>query len=57
VRLRRIEVHAVAAFQDVLEQLGISLAAAKSRLLRGRSELRQRLEKYCGSMGAATLTA
>jgi RNA polymerase sigma-70 factor (ECF subfamily) len=42
---------------EVAEQLGISLAAAKSRLLRGRSELRQRLEKYCGSMGAATLTA
>lgn len=42
---------------EVAEQLGISLAAAKSRLLRGRSELRHRLEKYCGSMGAAMLTA
>jgi DNA-directed RNA polymerase specialized sigma24 family protein len=42
---------------EVAEQLGISLAAAKSRLLRGRSELWHRLEKYCGQMGAAPLTA
>lgn len=42
---------------EVADQLGISLAAAKSRLLRGRHELRHRLEKYCGRMGAATLTA
>ena len=41
----------------VAEELGISLAAAKSRLLRARHELRSRLEKYCGRVGAATLTA
>jgi len=41
----------------VAEELGISLAAAKSRLLRARHELRARMEKYCGQMGAATLTA
>jgi len=42
---------------EVAEQLGISLAAAKSRLLRARHELRSRLEKYCGRMGPASLTA
>lgn len=42
---------------DVADQLGISLAATKSRLLRARHELRNRLEKYCGRMGAATLAA
>ena len=42
---------------EVAEQLGITVAAAKSRLLRARSELRERLEKHCGLMGAATLTA
>ncbi|MCX6632824.1 MAG: sigma-70 family RNA polymerase sigma factor [Candidatus Solibacter sp.] len=42
---------------EVAGQLGISIAAAKSRLLRARHELRHRLEKYCGQMGAATLTA
>ena len=31
---------------EVAQQLGISLAAAKSRLLRARQELRHRLEKY-----------
>ena len=44
----------------VAEELGISIAAAKSRLLRARHELRNRLEKYCGQMGqmgAATLMA
>jgi RNA polymerase sigma-70 factor, ECF subfamily len=41
----------------VAEQLGISVAAAKSRLLRARLELRQRLEKHCGVHGHATLTA
>ena len=33
---------------EVAERLGISLAAAKSRLLRARHELRDRLEKHCG---------
>jgi len=42
---------------EVAVELGISLAAAKSRLLRGRHELKERLEKYCGGLGAATLTA
>lgn len=42
---------------EVAERLGISVAAAKSRLLRARHELRARLEKYCGEMGPATLTA
>ena len=42
---------------EVASQLGISVAAAKSRLLRARLELRQRLEKHCGRMGRATLTA
>jgi RNA polymerase sigma-70 factor (ECF subfamily) len=41
----------------VAEKLGISVAAAKSRLLRARMELRQRLEKHCGVHGHATLTA
>lgn len=41
---------------EVAEQLGITVAAAKSRLLRARAELRGRLEKHCGSMGVATLT-
>ena len=41
----------------VAERLGISVAAAKSRLLRARLELRNRLEKHCGHHGHATLTA
>lgn len=42
---------------EVAERLGISIAAAKSRLLRARLELRQRLEKHGGRHGYATLTA
>jgi RNA polymerase sigma-70 factor (ECF subfamily) len=42
---------------EVAERLGISVAAAKSRLLRARLELRQRLDKHCGRLGHATLTA
>jgi RNA polymerase sigma-70 factor (ECF subfamily) len=42
---------------EVADRLGISVAAAKSRLLRARAELRSRLEKHCGKMGVATLTA
>jgi RNA polymerase sigma-70 factor (ECF subfamily) len=38
-------------------ELGISLAAAKSRLLRARHELKSRLEKHCGQLRPATLTA
>jgi len=33
--------------EDVARRLGISIVAAKSRLVRARSELRQRLEKRC----------
>ena len=40
---------------DVAEALGISVAAAKSRLLRARQELKVRLEKHQGRLGAATL--
>jgi RNA polymerase sigma-70 factor (ECF subfamily) len=43
--------------QDVADQLGITLAAAKSRLLRARVELRNRLRKHEGRLGAATLLA
>jgi RNA polymerase sigma-70 factor (ECF subfamily) len=42
---------------DVADQLGISIAAAKSRLLRARTELRERLLKHCGRLGPATLVA
>lgn len=41
--------------QDVAEALGISVPAAKSRLLRARLELRQRLQKHLGRLGPATL--
>lgn len=41
---------------EVAEKLQISVAAAKSRLLRARAELRSRLRKHCGEMGPATLT-
>lgn len=40
---------------DVAQQLEISEAAAKSRLLRARRELRERLGKHQGRLGAATL--
>jgi RNA polymerase sigma-70 factor, ECF subfamily len=42
---------------EVAETLGISVAAAKSRLLRARLELRERLEKHCGMHGHATSRA
>ena len=35
---------------EVARQLGISVPAAKSRLLRARVELRTRLEKHCGDL-------
>lgn len=41
----------------VASRLGISIAAAKSRLLRARLELRGRMERHCGRLGFATLTA
>jgi RNA polymerase sigma-70 factor, ECF subfamily len=40
---------------EVAEILGISVAAAKSRLLRARAEIRNRLQKHCGALGPATL--
>lgn len=40
---------------EVAEQLGISVAAAKSRLLRARAELRSRMRKHYGAVGPATL--
>lgn len=42
---------------DVAGRLGISIAAAKSRLLRARTELRERLSKHEGKIGPATLLA
>lgn len=41
--------------EAVAEQLGISVAAAKSRLLRARLELRERLSKHQSKLGAASL--
>lgn len=41
--------------QEVAERLGITVAAAKSRLLRARTELRTRLSKHCGIKGLGTL--
>ena len=41
---------------DVAVKLGVSIPAAKSRLLRARTELRSRITKHCGRKGAATLT-
>jgi RNA polymerase sigma-70 factor, ECF subfamily len=41
---------------DVATRLGLSVPAAKSRLMRARRELRCRVLKHCGRKGAATLT-
>lgn len=41
--------------EEVSRRLGISVAAAKSRLLRARLELRGRMQKHLGMMGLATL--
>lgn len=40
---------------DVAYQLGVSVPAAKSRLMRARGELRSRISKHCGRKGAGTL--
>jgi len=40
---------------DVAGQLGLSVPAAKSRLMRARMELRSRLTKHCGRKGPGTL--
>jgi RNA polymerase sigma-70 factor, ECF subfamily len=42
---------------EVAERLGISVAAAKSRLLRARKELRSRMEKHTGRLGPVSLFA
>jgi RNA polymerase sigma-70 factor (ECF subfamily) len=42
---------------EVADRLGVSVAAAKSRLLRARVELRERLRKHVGRVGVATLTS
>jgi RNA polymerase sigma-70 factor (ECF subfamily) len=41
--------------QQVAAELDLTLGATKSRLLRARAELRDRLSKHCGAMGPATL--
>jgi len=40
---------------QVADLLGISVAAAKSRLLRARAELRSRMRRHYGDIGPATL--
>ncbi len=40
---------------ELAEQLGITVTAAKSRLLRARIELRQRMKRHCGKTGAWSL--
>ena len=42
---------------EVADRLGISISAAKSRLLRARIELRQRVLRHCGASGHLSLTA
>jgi RNA polymerase sigma-70 factor (ECF subfamily) len=43
------------SMEEVAYRLGISVAAAKSRLLRARREARQRLTQHCGARGLASL--
>jgi RNA polymerase sigma-70 factor (ECF subfamily) len=40
---------------DVAQRLGLTVPAAKSRLLRARKELRSRFGKHCGRKGPGTL--
>lgn len=42
---------------EVAQRFGLSLEAAKSRLYRARKELRCRMDRHTGRLGAATLTA
>jgi DNA-directed RNA polymerase specialized sigma24 family protein len=42
---------------DVAVRLGITLVAAKSRLMRARAELKQRLERQFGSSGRTIVPA
>jgi RNA polymerase sigma-70 factor (ECF subfamily) len=41
--------------RDVAVRLGLSIPAAKSRLMRARLELRSRISKHCGRKGPGTL--
>ena len=41
--------------RDIAADLGISIPAAKSRLMRARVELKKRLEKHQGERGCSTL--
>ena len=43
------------SMEEVAGRLGISVVAAKSRLLRARREARHRLARYCGVRGPASL--
>ncbi len=43
------------AMRDIADHLGISVPAAKSRLMRARTELKQRLAKHHGVTGHCTL--
>jgi RNA polymerase sigma-70 factor (ECF subfamily) len=43
------------ALRDIAEQLRVSIPAAKSRLMRARLELRQRLVRHHGEKGGGTL--
>ncbi|MBV8073241.1 MAG: sigma-70 family RNA polymerase sigma factor [Acidobacteriaceae bacterium] len=52
LRLRDIE---GLPMPEVAARLGLSIPAAKSRLMRARKELRERLTKYCGRSGPRTL--
>jgi RNA polymerase sigma-70 factor (ECF subfamily) len=54
VLLRDVEELPIA---EVADRLGITISAAKSRLLRARIELRQRVLRHCGTSGHLTLTA
>ena len=45
------------SMSEAADELGISVAAAKSRLLRARKELRVRMNRHTGRLGAATLFA
>jgi RNA polymerase sigma-70 factor, ECF subfamily len=42
---------------EVADRLGITVSAAKSRLLRARLELRQRVMRHCGRSGQGTLAS
>ncbi len=43
------------SMSDVAARLGLSVPAAKSRLMRARVELRSRISKHCGRKGQGTL--